>query len=221
MKNLLLVFIAASIYIVSCAQNGTEQLKTVEQKLSVQAGITEILTDPSYMQLHSQTAFRELIKQHAKQEIITLVTYSEPGTPVTIKGKVVDKNNKPSGDVLVYVYHTDNKGWYSDTEGHVTGMGGDRNHARLFGYFKTNNDGSFEFHTIHPQGYPNSDLPQHIHFEVYSNTGQALLITELLFSEDKRLTASMRTHMLNEGAFIASNTGTSTREVYEYIIKIR
>ena len=123
--------------------------------------------------------------------------------------------------IFLYMFITDNKGWYSDTAGHVSGMGGDRGHARLFGYFKTNNDGTFEFHTIHPQGYPNSNLPQHIHLEVFSNTGQALIVTELLFSEDPRLNSSIRERMSNEGAVISSNTGTQNAPVYNYEIKTR
>jgi protocatechuate 3,4-dioxygenase beta subunit len=217
MKSFLFIYVFINLHIFPFAQ-----LSSIEQKLSSgQAGITQVLTDPSYMSLHSQTAFRELIKRFAKQESITLTTKAEPGTRITVKGKIVDKNNKPLGNVLVYVYHTDNKGWYSDTAGHVLGMGGDRAHARLFGYFKTNNDGTFEFHTIHPQGYPNSTLPQHIHFEVFSNEGEALIVTELLFNEDARLTSSMREHMTNEGAIISSNTGTKNEEVYVYAVKIK
>src|SRR5215470_9367899 len=131
------------------------QLESIEQKLSSgQASITQVLTDPTYMQLQSQTECRELIRRFAKQEKITLVTANEPGARITVKGKIVDRNEKPLDNVLVYVYHTDNKGWYSDTAGHVSGIGGDRGHARLFGYFKTNDNGTFEFHTIHPKGYP-------------------------------------------------------------------
>ena len=222
MKAFLLIFGFTGLHIFLSAQDIAAQLRSIEQKLSSgQESVTQILTDPSYMQLHSKTEFRELIKRFAKQEKITLVTATEPGTRITVKGKIVDKNDKPLSKVLVYVYHTDNKGWYSDTAGHVSETGGDRGHARLFGYFKTNNDGSFEFHTIHPQGYPNSNLPQHIHFEVFSNTGQALIITELLFNDDSRLTSSIRERMSNEGAVISSNSGTQNAPVYSYDIKIR
>jgi protocatechuate 3,4-dioxygenase beta subunit len=222
MKFLLLIPGILSMHVCSCAQDISAQLKQIEQRLaSSQMDVTDILVNPSYMQLHSPTEFRELIKRFAKPEGITLVTATEPGTRITVKGKIVDENNKPLGNTLVYVYHTDNKGWYSDTAGHVSGMEGDRRHARLFGYFKTNNEGTFEFHTIHPQGYPDSNLPQHIHFEVFSNTGQALIITELLFNEDARLTASIRERMINEGAIVSSNSGTQQAPVFEYSIKIK
>lgn len=222
MKQFLFFFGFISLDMFSCAQEMSAQLRSIEQKLSSkQSTITQILTDASYMQLHSQAEFRELIKRFAKPEKITLTTTNEPGTQITVKGKIIDKYDKPLSNVLVYIYHTDNKGWYSDTAGHVSGMGGDRAHARLFGYFKTNNDGTFEFHTIHPQGYPNSNLPQHIHFEIFSNTGQALLVTELLFNEDPRLTSSIRERMTNEGGIVSSNTGTLNAPAYEYTIKIK
>ncbi|HEY6976102.1 MAG TPA: hypothetical protein VH396_07420 [Chitinophagaceae bacterium] len=222
MKAFLLICGFISLHVFSCAQDISTQLRSVEQKLSSgQESVTDVLTDSSYMQLHSKTEFRELIKRFAKPEQITLVTATEPGTRITVKGTIADYNDKPFSNVLVYIYHTDNKGWYSDTAGHVSGMGGDRGHARLFGYFKTSNNGTFEFHTIHPQGYPNSDLPQHIHFEVFSNTGEALIITELLFNEDARLTSSIRERMSNEGAIISSNTGTQNAPLYSYEIKIK
>ena len=117
MKTFLLIVGFIGVHIFSSAQDISAQLRSIEQKLSSgQESVTQILTDPSYMQLHSKTEFRELIKRFAKQEKITLVTATEPGTRITVKGKIVDKNNKPLSDVLVYVYHTDNKGWYSDTQ---------------------------------------------------------------------------------------------------------
>lgn len=219
MKNFL--FSLLSLTVISCVQ-GQLTIDQIDANLSSgKSSVSDILVNSSYMNLHPQEAFRQLIKKYAKQEKIRLVTAEEPGTRMTVEGKIVDKNHKPLSNVLVYVYHTDAKGWYADTAGHVAGMEGDRRHARLFGYFRTMNDGSFEFSTIHPQGYPHSDLPQHIHFEVFSNEGNALLITELLFDDDKRLTASMRQRMLSEGAFITVNKSQGKEEVYNYEIVTR
>lgn len=204
------------------AQGMDASLKTIQQQLSSgQFNTTAVLTNPSYMKLHSLAEFRELIKRNAKQGKITLTSSNEPGIPLTIKGSMNDKDGKAVANTLVYVYHTDNKGWYSDTAGHVSGMEGDRQHARLFGYFKINNDGSFEFNTIQPQGYPNSTLPQHIHFEVFRENGEALLITELLFEEDPRLNNTMRERMLSEGAFIAPNSGTKNMHVCIYALRLK
>ncbi len=219
MKNLSSILFVL-LALMSCAQgqSPTEQLEKDISSGKLHVG--DILANPLYTSLHSQESFRQLIKKNARQEAILLVTAKEPGTRIKVKGKITDKSRKAISNALVYVYHTDNKGWYSDTAGHVSGNQGDRMHARLFGYFRTMDDGSFEFNTIHPQGYPRSDLPQHIHFEVFSNDGRALLITELLFDDDKRLTPSMRQRMVQEGALIASNTSTENEPLYNYEIVV-
>jgi protocatechuate 3,4-dioxygenase beta subunit len=64
-------------------------------------------------------------------------------------------------------------------------------HARLFGYVKTGNDGKFELHTIKPSGYPQSDLPAHIHVHIDVN-GYQSLVTEFLFDDDERLVGKIR-----------------------------
>lgn len=222
MKILFIIGLCFGLNTELSAQDPQAQLKSVGMQLSSgQTNVTAVLTDQRYMKLHSLTGFRELIKHNAKQEKISIVTKEEPGIPITVTGRITDGNNKALGDVLVYVYHTDNKGWYSDTAGHISGNGGDRGHARLFGYFKTNNDGSFAFNTIQPQGYPNSNLPQHIHLEIFNANGDALMITELLFSEDPRLNNTMKQRMINDGAVVASNSGTKDRLAYHYEIKLR
>ena len=75
----------------------------------------------------------------------------------------------PAKDALVYVYQTSAKGWYSARAPHLSGNGGDQGHARLFGYVVADERGRFEVRTIHPQGYPGTELPAHIHVEVFRN----------------------------------------------------
>lgn len=221
MKILFTIGLCFCINTALFAQDPQAQLKSVGLQLSSgQTNVTAVLTDQRYMKFHSLTEFRDLIKRNANQEKISVCAKDEPGIPVTVTGRITDGSNIAVGNVLVYVYHTDNKGWYSDTAGHVSGNGDDRGHARLFGYFKTNNDGSFTFNTIQPQGYPNSNLPQHIHFEVFNTNGEALMITELLFSEDPRLNNTMKQRMINEGAVVASNKGSRDKPVYSYEIHL-
>jgi protocatechuate 3,4-dioxygenase beta subunit len=112
------------------------------------------------------------------------------------------------------VYQTDYKGWYSDTSGHIKMMEGDRKHARLFGYMRTGTDGGFELKTIKPQGYPDGPLPGHIHFEAFTANSE-MLITELLFDDDKRLNEKNRDWAKKEGFTIAKNN-RKTSPVYEY-----
>ena len=108
-----------------------------------------------------------MIRKHAKNNSVTLVTDKEPGVQTTVKGKLLSANKTPLANTLVYVYQTDHRGWYADDKPHVEQNEGDRGHARLFGYLKTNAQGEFELRTIRPASYPNSTLPQHIHFEAF------------------------------------------------------
>src|SRR3954468_4378906 len=117
----------------SRAQDERKKIGEIDQQLASNAkSVSDVLMDPTYMKLHSLTSFRDVIRKNAKQEKIKLVTAHEPGTPVTVKVKL-QGSSSPS-DLLVYVYHTDNKGWYADTAAHVLVREGDRGHARLFGY---------------------------------------------------------------------------------------
>lgn len=197
-----------------------DQIKDIDEKLQHEKiTVTQVLTDPSLIALHSLTPFREVIRKNAKAEKITLVTSSEPGSRITVKGTLM-KDGVRQRNVLVYVYHTSDKGWYADTAAHVLMNEGDRRHSRLFGYFKTDGNGNFEFETIKPHGYPKSDLPAHIHFEVFEDGGD-MLITELLFDDDERLTSAARKRAADENFIISKNTGTKEKPVYEYVVMLR
>ena len=181
-----------------------------------QTTVSDILSDNSLMYLHSLTPFREMIRQNAKAEKIKITSDKEPGTKITVKGIIVNTAKEPIADALVYVYQTSSEGWYSDTAPHILQNQGDRKHARLFGYFRTNESGAFEFETIKPHGYPHSDLPAHIHFEVSAENRS--LITELLFDDDPRLIGNIRTRAEQEKFVISKNTGTEKEPVYFYNI---
>ena len=128
-------------------------------------------------------------------------------------------NGNPQADKLVYVYQTSSKGWYADTAPHILQNEGDRNHARLFGYFKTDPNGKFEFTTIKPTGYPNSNLPAHIHIEVYLDEDKTF-ISELLFDDDPRLVGETRSRSIKEKFLIVKNSGTDNNPLYYYNIQI-
>ena len=170
------------------------------------------------MPLHSLTSFREIIKKYAKAGKINIVSADEPGTRITVKVLVTDAAGNPQSNALVYVYHTSNKGWYSDTAAHIQMNEGDRRHARLFGYVRTNEDGRFELATIKPHGYPQSTLPAHIHIEATTENGKSL-VSELLFDDDPRLVGETRSRSVNEGFVISKNTGTDKQPVYSILSK--
>jgi len=200
-------------------QNKTIIDKIDDQLSKQQTTVSNILADANYMSLHSETAFREVIKKYAGAGKMIMVSSNEPGKRIAVKGEIKAQDGKVIADALVYVYQTSDKGWYSDTAAHILQNEGDMRHARLFGYFKTGTDGKFEFETIQPRGYPNSDLPAHIHIAVWKN-GHIIngIPVELLFDDDPRLTPERRKRSLSDGFLIAKNTGSSQNPLYYYSI---
>jgi len=182
-----------------------------------------ILMDASFLSAHEWPRFRKLIRDSAQASSLTLVSSQEPGEPLTVTGRVVDRKGQPVKDAVLYFYQTSNKGWYSDRAAHVGGMEGDRRHARLFGYLKTGAEGRFELRTIRPVGYPDSDLPAHIHVEVEpANQAAGRLVTEIQFDDDPRLTAGWRERSRQEGFLIAKVTADSgNRQRVEVELKMR
>jgi protocatechuate 3,4-dioxygenase beta subunit len=180
--------------------------KLIDQaKAALESGksTTIILTDPSFLSAHEWPRFRKLIRQSASSWRTTIVTPNEPGKPLVVTGRVVDGEGRPVKEAVMYVYQTSAKGWYSDRAAHVSAHEGDRKHARLFGYLKTDAEGRFEVHTIRPSGYPDSDLPAHIHVEVeLTEKGLGSLVTEIQFDDDSRLTAAWRKRSQQEGFVI-------------------
>ncbi len=178
-------------------------LSEAEQKLnSGSYTVSGILTDKRYDPIHPETGFRELIKSHCRAEILSISTDSIPGRKIKVTGIVHDPEGRPVTDALVYLYQTDARGWYAADRPHVPMNEGDMRHARLFGYVKTDARGSFELHTIKPSGYPQSDLPAHIHIHIDAE-GFRPLVTELLFDDDERLAGNIRQNAM-QNMFIIS-----------------
>jgi protocatechuate 3,4-dioxygenase beta subunit len=171
---------------------------------------TSVLTDPSFLPAHEWSRFRKLIREFAPVGRATIITPIEPGERLTVTGKVVGKGGQRVSQAVMYFYQTSAKGWYSDRAAHYSGHEGDRKHARLFGYLKTDDTGGFELHTIRPAGYPNADLPAHIHVEIEgASKEKGSLITEIQFDDDPRLTPAWRSRSQQEGFVIARVTKDS------------
>jgi protocatechuate 3,4-dioxygenase beta subunit len=194
----------------------TAQIKALIDKAqaALQAGKTsaDLLTDPAFLPAHEWPRFRQLIRSSAKLARLTMVTPKEPGEPLVVAGTVSDKDSKPIPGALLYVYHTSARGWYSDRAAHVAANEGDRKYARLFGYLTTGADGAFELRTIRPAGYPDSNLPAHIHVEIERpGGGGGRTVTEIRFDDDPRLTRQMREQSVREGFTIATVQGDARK----------
>jgi protocatechuate 3,4-dioxygenase beta subunit len=142
----------------SCQSNSNGLIKEAEEKLKTgKATTSQILTDKKYDAVHPETEFRNIIEKYAKAEVISIATDTIPGRKIKVFGVVNNEEGKPVANALVYLYHTDSRGWYAANSPHVNMNEGDMRHARLFGYVRADKDGKFELHTIKPSGYPQSD----------------------------------------------------------------
>ena len=230
--NLIYFMVMKTVSIILCAlffnsclfsQNDNKVLTDIDTRLAKgQTTISAVLSDPGFMFLHSQSAFRQIIKKHAKTGAVKIITNAEPGKKIIVKGKIETSDGKPLTDALMYFYHTSDKGWYSDTAAHILVREGDMGHARLFGYLKTDVKGQFEFETIQPKGYPQSDFPGHIHIMLWKDDRIVSGIpNEFQFDDDPRLTPERKTRSVRDGNMIEKNTGTADRPVYYYAIKLK
>jgi protocatechuate 3,4-dioxygenase beta subunit len=112
----------------------------------------------------------------------------EPGTPLLVSGRIFDADGKqPLAGVTLYVYHTDARGIY--TERPVPGVDP---MARLRGWMKTDRDGRYEFRTIRPASYPNTNIPEHIHAKAGGPGYAERWLDNFWFDDDKLVTGDMR-----------------------------
>jgi len=142
----------------------------------------DVLSDPALAKLRNEPALRgqlrTLLAEYAREATIQLVAPDEPGEPLIVSGAVRDSAGKPVEGALIQVFHTDQRGYYSE-------LATDEANPRLFGFMKTGPDGRYEFRTIRPGHYPDQSEPveQHIHVEVTAS-GYAPKSQRLAFADD-------------------------------------
>jgi protocatechuate 3,4-dioxygenase beta subunit len=117
---------------------------------------------------------------------------NEPGQRMHIVGRTLDLAGKPVPGVIVYAYHTNDRGVYP-TDDRTRGLGSHR-HGRLRGWAISDKDGRYEFDTIRPAGYPDTDIPSHIHMHIIEVGRCTYWIGDIRFEDDPRLTARDRRH---------------------------
>lgn len=125
----------------------------------------------------------------------------EPGEHLIIRGTIFRHDGKtPAPDVILYVYHTDNRGLYSPGQNQYHG----KRHGHLRGWVKTNALGQYEFKTIRPASYPNSRNPQHIHPIIKEPGIEMYWIDDFLFSDDPLLQKEKPNRLSRGGSGIIS-----------------
>lgn len=98
--------------------------------------------------------------QAQRPSAIEVVTPQEPGTRIHLSGTIFDANGKPAPGVKMFLYHTDNTGYYSRPVN-------DPWQARLRGTLWSNAAGEYSFHTIKPAAYGDVSSPPAIHIHVH------------------------------------------------------
>ena len=113
-----------------------------------------------------------------------------------VEGTVYRKDKRTvAPNVIVYIYHTDNRGYYSQWPGQVNG----KRHGRLRGWVKTGSDGKYRFYTTMPAPYPGRDNPAHIHPVIKEPGKGEYYIDEYQFDNDALLTPQLRAKAENRG----------------------
>ncbi len=111
---------------------------------------------------------------------------NEPGRPMLVTGTVVDPQGQPRSGVVVYAYQTNNQGIYP-TSDKTMGQASHR-HGLLRAWALTDARGRYAFDTIRPAGYPDTELPAHIHMHVLERGCSTYYIDDIMFMDDPRLT---------------------------------
>jgi protocatechuate 3,4-dioxygenase, beta subunit len=120
----------------------------------------------------------------------TLPDFHEAGPKLMVTGTIFKKDGKtPAKDVILYVYHTDQKGVYP-TKGNEKGW--DKRHGYIRGWIKTGADGQYKFYTLRPGAYPGRQNPEHIHPTIKEPGYKEYWIDEYLFEDDPILTKRER-----------------------------
>ena len=120
----------------------------------------------------------------------TIPDSSEPGEPLEIEGTIYEMDGKtPAPNVILYVYHTDAKGYYSSAKGQT---GWAKRHGHLRGWMKTDSTGKYKFRTIRPAPYPRASIPAHIHPVIKEPNMNEYFFDEYLFEGDPFLTKKER-----------------------------
>jgi protocatechuate 3,4-dioxygenase beta subunit len=127
----------------------------------------------------------------------TLPGFITSNQKIKISGTIYKKDGKtPAKDVILYAYHTDEKGIYPKRS---SSKGWERRHGYLRGWIKTDASGNYSFYTNKPASYPKTSLPQHIHITVKEPDKNEYYISDVYFSNDPNLTDDIKNKKNHRG----------------------
>ncbi len=110
------------------------------------------------------------------------IGWTEGKQKLILTGKVYQLDGKtPAPDVIIYYWHTDDQGLYSsDTET----LKEVKQHGKLRGWVKSDENGNYTIKTSRPAAYPNQDIPQHIHLSIKEPNISNEYFADLYFDDD-------------------------------------
>jgi protocatechuate 3,4-dioxygenase, beta subunit len=177
MKHLLLLIICLiTLSLHSCSQ--PHQPKSTDKKVGGGCEGCEAVYE-------SPIPFNQL------NHIDTLPDFFEQGSKLVVSGIVYKADGRtPAQNVVLYVYHTDQKGFYSKGSG-KEGL----RHGYIRGWVRTNAKGEYKILTLIPASYPNSTIEKHIHPIIKEEGFTEYYIDDFTFDDDKYLTSARRKAM--------------------------
>ncbi len=127
---------------------------------------------------------------------ITLAGPDETGEPMLLAGRVLGADGvTPLAGARLRVYQTDVEGFYCKGP---LGLELGQSRARLSGWLQTEGAGRYEVRSIKPSGYPDADVPAHVHIEVRAE-GYPVQEHTLYIEHDPRLTEDLRRAVAEDG----------------------
>ena len=176
-RLILLATLSLLFCLVGCSQNNTKQ-KASSQK------------DQKELKVGGRCEGCEAIYEtpvpfDKLNSVDTLPDFNDAGPKIEISGTIYQRDGKtPAPGIILYVYHTDQKGLYS-TKGNETGWG--KRHGYIRGWMRTNELGQYKFYTLVPASYPNGTNPKHIHPTIKEPGKSEYWIDEFVFADDPLL----------------------------------
>lgn len=112
----------------------------------------------------------------------TSIGWTEGSQKLILKGRVFQLDGRtPAKDVIVYYWHTDDKGLYSSNKQTPVKV---KEHGKLRGWVKSDENGHYTIKTSRPAAYPSQDIAQHIHLSIKEPDIKNEYYADLYFDDD-------------------------------------
>ncbi len=175
MKRIMSFFVISLVALSSCGQHNSQQ-PNKKNPQDVEVGGRCEDCEAMY---ESPVPFNKL------KSIDTLPGFNTAGPKIEISGVVYKSDGiTVAPDVVLYVYHTDQKGVYPKPE---KNKGMISRHGYIRTWIKTDEQGRYKFYTLVPASYPNSNNPKHIHVIIKEPGKSEYWIDDFLFEDDPLL----------------------------------